>query len=203
MQRKTDADRDRAMQREMRETGAGSGEGRELWASVGRRVGRTGSRVREGLRLVWAKVRLRVHLSIQSNGWGAQARFEQGLRGGFSGVSHVVSHRMDTVRGTSGQPGMGRGRGPRLTAWWVPMRTGEAASCCTLHTFPAEQVFFFFILIWAIIFWKASVAFQVCCWEVDGSLGLYKLSKTSLSVWSSQRASKGWKYGGTFFYKSN
>lgn len=53
---------------------------------------------------------------------------------------------MDTVRGTSGQPGMGRGRGQRLTAWWVPMRTGEAASCCILHTFPAEQFFFFFHL---------------------------------------------------------
>ena len=72
---------------------------------------------------------------------------------------------------------------------------------CTLSQL--NSFCFFFILIWAIIFWKASVAFQVCCWEVDGSLGLYKLSKTSLSVWSSQRMSKGWNYGGTFFFMSN
>ena len=70
-------------------------------------------------------------------------RFEQGLRGGFSGVSHGASRRMDTIRGTSGQPGMGRGQGPRLTAWWAPMRTGKAASCYTSHTLPAEQFFFF------------------------------------------------------------
>ena len=75
-------------------------------------------------------------------------RFEQGLRGGFSGVSHGASRRMDTIRGTSGQPGMGRGWGP----WRAPMKTGKAASCYTSHTLPAEQFFLFLILIWAIIF---------------------------------------------------
>lgn len=53
-----------------------------------------------------------------------------------------MSCRMDTIRGTSGWPGWVEYPGPWLIAWWVPMRTDEAASCYTSHSFPAELIFF-------------------------------------------------------------